>query len=145
MDYRTLAGWAVWKLAVLSFILALIAHAQVQPVQFQGIQVLTPAGIIIAQLHPSIVLDLTGPVPILRAVVPAAPKPRQTDVFSPGTAYTFVTLSLAPDSIREVRVYRNGLLMAPTVDYTRAGQVVTFTAAQGTADTDIVQVSYGPA
>lgn len=140
----------------LTFILAFVAglHAQstqvpstsisYPAVQFQAVQILTPGGIVIAQLHPSIVLDLSGPVPVLRAI--AAPRTeRKTEVFSPGTTYTAVTLSLPPDAVREIRVYRNGLLMAASIDYTRVDRVITFTAAQGTAAEDIVQVSYGPA
>jgi len=111
-------------------------------VQFVVIQILTPAGILQVQLHPSIVLDTSGAVPVLRVVSAPTLPPRRTEVFGPGAAYTTVTMSLPPDS-REIRVYRNGLLMAPTIDYSIAAQVVTFTV-QPTLAADIVQVSYGP-
>lgn len=164
------------------------------PVSFAAIQVFTPTGILLVQLDPSIQLDTSGPVPVLRAVMgagtgtgqiifregpaptvfpnageqglwfniadhfaysinsagvsqrlsPAVPTPSRTEVFVPAAAYTSVTLALLPDGIREVQVWRNGLLMAPTIDYTRAAKVITFTVLQGTDPADIVQVSYGP-
>lgn len=39
-------------------------------------------------------------------------------------------------------ITRNGLVMLPAIDYTISGQVVTFTAAQGSLATDIVGALY---
>jgi hypothetical protein len=106
------------------------------PVEFTAIQILTPGGVLLAQLDGSIVLDTSGPVPVLRAAA------EKVDVFNEAAAYTSVTLSATPGAGAQVKVYRNGLLMAAAIDYAIAGTVVTFSAAQGTAPGDIVQAIY---
>jgi hypothetical protein len=106
-------------------------------VQFAAVQILTPAGLLLAQLDPSIVLDSSGAVPMLRAAA------ELLDTFNQVEAYTSVTLTAEPRAGALVKVYRNGLLMSLATDYTIAGQVVTFTAGQGTAAGDVVQALYG--
>jgi len=104
------------------------------------IHMLTPTGSVLVQLHPSIVLDTSGPVPMLRAISPPAPA-RRVEVFKQATAYTTVTMSKPADTNQLIQVWRNGLLMAPGIDYTVSLQVITFTL-QPTAVGDIVQVQY---
>ncbi len=43
-----------------------------------------------------------------------------------------------------LEVHRNGLLMAPVIDYNVNGVVITFTAAQGATSTDTILCSYVP-
>jgi len=118
------------------------------PVNFVAIQIVTPNGVYLAQLDPTIQLDMTGPVPVLKAVIPAVtlPKPEVSQVFNltqptPPTTFT-LTSAPAPGSL--VKVYRNGLLMASGFDYTVSANVVTFAAGQGTAQGDMVQIIYTP-
>lgn len=64
------------------------------------------------------------------------------DVFVAGTppSQSYATSQGIFDNF--VEVFRNGVLMAATADYTRAGQVVTFAAGQAIVTGDRIQILY---
>lgn len=105
---------------------------------FTAIRVLTSTGWALVRPDASIRIDLAAGT--ISAVLPAQAVERR-EVFEVTSTNQTFTLGAAPAGV--VKVWRNGLVMAPGPDYNLAGQVVTFTVAQGLAVGDIVQVVYG--
>jgi hypothetical protein len=69
-----------------------------------------------------------------------------TDAESPGgvvngTNVTF-TLASAPNPTTSLRLYRNGLLLVPGVEYTLSGSAITFTAARTPQAGDSIAAYY---
>lgn len=112
------------------------------PVQFAAVMMLTPGGSLLAQLGEGIVLDTSGAVPVLRAVTPAAVPVDTVEVFAAAAGPQMAFTIGADAAGGQVKVWRNGLRMAPGVDYTVAGRVVTFTAEQGMDEGGRVLVEY---
>ena len=71
---------------------------------------------------------------------PPAPTPRLYNVLAKaqGTGWN---LPSVPDPAT-LEVHRNGVLMAPGLDYTLSGSLITFTPAQGNDAGDVVLCSY---
>ena len=85
-------------------------------------------------------IDLSGATPVLRLLAPSTPKPWIVDVFSLTTPTIEVLTSKLPGT--PVIVTLNGLTMSPGIDYTFAGNKVTFLPTQKPAAGHIVQVRY---
>lgn len=79
--------------------------------------------------------------PVAAAITQTVTLVERLDVFT-ATSQTY-TLSAAPVTTRNVKVFLNGLLMLQGADYTVSGQTVTFTG-QSTAgmSAPVVQVFY---
>lgn len=109
-------------------------------------------GLLLAQIDPSIVLDTSGPVPVLKSIAPASGSIRTPEVFDISTVIQVAfTLQRVP---KNLRVYRNGFLMQPPIvsgsgvtvtsapDYNLAGSTVTFTPAQSPLPGDKIVFDY---
>jgi hypothetical protein len=141
----------LWLVLALS-IGGLMAQTQVKdaqvappPTQFTAIQVVTPQGKVLVQPHASIQIDLLAVPPVIRAVIPPpVPGPVETaDRFIvPEAGQTVFPLSASPVSGTLVKVFKNGILQWPDVDYEVSGQTVTILPLQGTAPSDKIQILY---
>jgi len=112
-----------------------------RPSQRGKVWVVVPNGfVMMADLDTSLVLDLSGPVPILRATLGKQAR-FVAQAFSPTAATASFTLS---DTViaGSLHVYRNGLLMADGIDYSAAGAVVTFLPVQLPQGGDVIQFRY---
>ncbi|WP_321471097.1 hypothetical protein [uncultured Paludibaculum sp.] len=117
------------------------------PVQFAAIQVLTPTGVMLVQLPPYMVIDTSGPAPVFKIMQTEQPAVRaeDTNVFTvAGPSQAAFKLSGVPVPGSRLKVHRNGLRMALTVDYTVAGDTVTFVAGQMPQAGDIIVVDFTP-
>jgi len=102
--------------------------------------VVLPSGTVaLAEIGPGIVVDTSGPVPVLRVQTPAAPVEvvERNKLPAPQAVFT-----LGFDPLPGLAVYRNGLLMAEGEDYTVTSRVVTFAPVQPPGGGDIVQFRY---
>ena len=135
------------KLLALASLLSLSALSQTRitetqvvapPTTFTALRVLTPAGWVYVQPDATIQIDLAANPPVIRAVLPR----EIVDKFTPATAVQTFTMSAALAPNTTLAVYRNGLLMAETIDYTRTGQDVLFLPQQPVAPGDIIQLRY---
>jgi hypothetical protein len=125
-----------------------VATAQVAPstaTLAPAVQVFIPAsGFTLAVFDPagSVVLDTTTTPPTIRAIVVEHP----VWIYNEATAVGVTppaTITLAKPLVAGTQlVYRNGVRQTPGLDYTVAGNVITFSAASALAANDNIIVDY---
>ena len=102
------------------------------PMLSPAVQMFLPqTGFTLVLLDPSIIIDTTGPLPMLRVFFPPTP-PAPVWIRNEALAVTDVlpTWTLANTLVAGTQaVYRNGLRLTPGLDYTVAGNVITFAVA----------------
>jgi hypothetical protein len=107
---------------------------------FTGVVVLVNGTFMVAQLSPSVMIDTSGPQPVIRAV-PVLPMPTEEE-FSPATGQVAFTLAGTP-MVGTLEVFRNGIRMRVGRDFSITAKVVTFTA-QPVAIGDLIVARYWP-
>jgi hypothetical protein len=102
----------------------------------------TPPQFILVALDPagSVVLDQTVNPPVLRAVASAAVW--TLNEASVSTGGNTLTLRGTPAIGTQLLVYRNGVRLTPTLDYTVASNVITFATLQTPQAGDNLLVDY---
>jgi len=106
--------------------------------------VVLPDGRLSVAALDGIVIDVSGPVPVLRVLPQAVTPPiRERSVVTKPTA-TLPTITI-PDAtviVASVVVCRNGLELSEGEDYTLAGPVITFIAGAEPLGGDVVKLRY---
>lgn len=99
-----------------------------------------PPQFLLVTLDPaSIVLDQTVSPPVLRSIAPVPLWTVNEATVSTGASTLAVKGLIVTGS---EQVYRNGVRLTPTVDYTMAGATITFTALQTPQPGDNLLVDY---
>jgi hypothetical protein len=123
-----------------------VTSGQLRGGALTGVWVSHPTrGFTLARIDTSLVLEEVSGELVLRAVVP--PVVLMTIVWRresvlltvPTTAFTLATM---PSSSDGLFVFRNGLLQSDGVDYTQAGQVVTFKPGAAPQKDDLIVFRY---
>lgn len=99
---------------------------------------------LIVVLGGGLALDTSVTPAVLRAVLPPATpvKPWVVDVILVAAPIVPFLTSRLPSANTPPQVTRNGLVMSPPMDYTFAGNSVTFTAKQMPGVGDVIQIRY---
>lgn len=136
------------KTILLSLVSALLLLSQTAPRPEQirapaadapRVYLFLPSGqAVVALLDASLVLDTSGPVPVLRAVAAPAPIREAVEVQKLSSPATGLTCSRRP--ISEPELHINGVLYSQGEDYTRAEQQITL--RQPAQKDDVISIRY---
>lgn len=131
-----------------------LVHGQTSRLQIEQLQsrAVSPGGLAMVVLPDGrlsvasldgLVIDTSGPVPVLRVLMPTVPPIRERSVVQRPTA-PLLTLTI-PDAtviIASVVVCRNGMELSEGVDYTLTGPVITFVDGAAPLAGDVVKLRY---
>jgi hypothetical protein len=115
---------AIWLLLLLAPSLSAQTRARpeqiaAEPAPVARVLVVLPSGVVALANMQDLVLDTTGPVPVLRASVAIASRMR-SQTWKPVAIESTFTLQEVPAG-QSLQVYRNGILLTETEDYTIDG------------------------
>ena len=121
--------------------LVALSVSAVGQTRISGAQLAVPC----AGTSPQVLVVVPGPAGITFQCVPITSAPVYTEIWNESVTATAPVLSLTlknGGSITALRLHRNGLRLTPTVDYTLAGNVITFLTAATPQQGDVLTCDY---